>query len=162
METEWVGYGIPLGSWLMMAGWTIGIFVLGWWFFMPNPMAKDRKDRKRSRNPTVRSLLHLGLRHRQRVRSRARRGTQRQRCWAVRFNPLVGHFHRVGAGLALRRALGTYSEAFIGLEVGVVLSHRILAEITLALLVELSADLPESLDSFEQRRRVLVGTLQRP
>jgi hypothetical protein len=30
-----------------MALWTIGIFVLGWWFFMPNPMAKDRKDRNK-------------------------------------------------------------------------------------------------------------------
>ena len=53
-------------------------------------------------------------------------------------------------------------ETFIGLEVGVVLSHRVLADITLALLIELSADLLESLDSFEQGRRVLVGTFQRP
>jgi len=30
-----------------MAVLTIGIFVLGWWFFMPNPMAKDRKDRNK-------------------------------------------------------------------------------------------------------------------
>jgi hypothetical protein len=46
---EWVGFGMAsLGSWLMVAGWTIGIFVLGWWFFMPNPMAKDsRKDKKK-------------------------------------------------------------------------------------------------------------------
>ena len=34
-------------SWVIMAVWTIGIFVLGWWFFMPNPMAKDRKDRNK-------------------------------------------------------------------------------------------------------------------
>ena len=48
METGWVSYGMPsLGSWLMIAGWTIGIAVLGWWFFMPNPMAKDRKDRNK-------------------------------------------------------------------------------------------------------------------
>jgi len=47
METEWVGYGMSLGSWLMIAGWTIGIFVLGWWFFMPNPMAKDKKNKKK-------------------------------------------------------------------------------------------------------------------
>ena len=58
--------------------------------------------------------------------------------------------------------LAPIHEAFIGLEVGVVLGHRILAEIALALLVEPSADLPESLDRFEQRRRVLVGALQRP
>jgi hypothetical protein len=31
-----------------MAGWTIGLIVLGWWFFMPNPMAKDsRKNKKK-------------------------------------------------------------------------------------------------------------------
>jgi len=53
-------------------------------------------------------------------------------------------------------------EAFIGLEVGIVLGHRILAEITLALLVEPPADLPESLDSFDQRDRVLVGTPKDP
>ena len=58
--------------------------------------------------------------------------------------------------------LARIHEAFIDLEVGVVLSHRILTEITLALLIGLSADLLESLDSFEQRRRVLVGTFQRP
>jgi hypothetical protein len=48
METGWVSFGMPpLGSLLMIAGWTIGIIVLGWWFFMPNPMAKDRKDRNK-------------------------------------------------------------------------------------------------------------------
>jgi hypothetical protein len=30
-----------------MAGWTIGLVVLGWWFFMPNPMAKDKKNKKK-------------------------------------------------------------------------------------------------------------------
>ena len=58
--------------------------------------------------------------------------------------------------------LAPIHEAFIGLEVGVVLGHRILAGIALALLVKPPADLPESLDRFEQRRRVLVGTLQGP
>ena len=48
METEWVGFGMAgLGSWLMIAGWTIGIAILAWWFYMPNPMAKDRKDKKK-------------------------------------------------------------------------------------------------------------------
>jgi len=48
METEWVGYGLAgLGSWLIIAAWTIGLIVLGWWFFMPNPMAKDKKDKKK-------------------------------------------------------------------------------------------------------------------
>ena len=47
-ETGWLSFGMPgLGSWVIMAVWTIGIFVLGWWFFMPNPMAKDRKDRNK-------------------------------------------------------------------------------------------------------------------
>ena len=48
METEWVGFGMAgLGSWLMIAGWTIGIAILAWWFYMPNPMAKYRKDKKK-------------------------------------------------------------------------------------------------------------------
>jgi hypothetical protein len=47
METEWVGYGISLGGWLIMAGMAIGVFVLGWWFYMPNPMDKDKKNRKK-------------------------------------------------------------------------------------------------------------------
>lgn len=47
MKTEWVGFGISLGGWLIMAGMAIGVFVLGWWFYMPNPMAKDRKDRNK-------------------------------------------------------------------------------------------------------------------
>ena len=37
----------PLGSWIIMAGWTIGLVVLGWWFFMPNPMANDKKNKKK-------------------------------------------------------------------------------------------------------------------
>lgn len=37
-----------LWSWVIMAGWTIGLGVLGWWFFMPNPMAKDKKPKKKS------------------------------------------------------------------------------------------------------------------
>jgi len=48
METGWVGFGLPsLGSWLIMAGMAIGVFVLGWWFYMPNPMDKDRKDKNK-------------------------------------------------------------------------------------------------------------------
>ncbi|HSQ91289.1 MAG TPA: hypothetical protein VLM19_03845 [Nitrospiraceae bacterium] len=34
-------------SWVIMAVWTIAIFVLGWWFYMPNPMAKDGKPKKK-------------------------------------------------------------------------------------------------------------------
>jgi hypothetical protein len=50
MATEWVGFGwAGLGSWLIMGGWTIGLAILAWWFFMPNPMAKDgKKDKKKS------------------------------------------------------------------------------------------------------------------
>ncbi len=45
---EWVGFGMAgLGSWLIIAGMTIGVFVLGWWFYMPNPMAKDGKKEKK-------------------------------------------------------------------------------------------------------------------
>jgi hypothetical protein len=58
--------------------------------------------------------------------------------------------------------LARIHEAFIDLEVGVVLSHRILAEIALALFMKPLADLPERLDRFEQRFCVLVVTLQRP
>ncbi len=47
METGWVGFGMSLGSWLILAGMVICIFILGWWFFMPNPMAQDRKDRNK-------------------------------------------------------------------------------------------------------------------
>ncbi|MDZ4856368.1 MAG: hypothetical protein SGJ26_16190 [Nitrospirota bacterium] len=36
-----------IGSWLIMGGWTIGLAILAWWFFMPNPMAKDRKPKKK-------------------------------------------------------------------------------------------------------------------
>ena len=60
------------------------------------------------------------------------------------------------------KLLARIHEAFIDIEVGVVLSHRILAEIALVLLMKPLADLPERLDRFEQRFCVLVGTLQRP
>ena len=36
-----------LGSWLIMAGWSIGLALLAWWFFMPNPMDRDRKHKKK-------------------------------------------------------------------------------------------------------------------
>jgi hypothetical protein len=36
-----------LGSWLIMAGWSIGLAILAWWFFMPNPMDRDRKHKKK-------------------------------------------------------------------------------------------------------------------
>ena len=40
-------------SWVIMAGWTIGIFDTRLVVFMPNPMAKDRRGlRIRSRNLT--------------------------------------------------------------------------------------------------------------
>jgi hypothetical protein len=46
---DWVGFGLPpLGSLIIIAGMTIGVFVLGWWFYMPNPMDKDKKNRKKS------------------------------------------------------------------------------------------------------------------
>jgi hypothetical protein len=45
---DWVGFGLPpLGSLIIIAGMTIGVFVLGWWFYMPNPMDKDKKNRKK-------------------------------------------------------------------------------------------------------------------
>jgi heme/copper-type cytochrome/quinol oxidase subunit 1 len=45
---DWVGFGLPpLGSLIIVAGMTIGVFVLGWWFYMPNPMDKDKKNRKK-------------------------------------------------------------------------------------------------------------------
>ena len=56
--------------------------------------------------------------------------------------------------------LALIHEAFIGLEVGVVLGHRILAEIAPALFIKPPTNLSEGSDSFEQRRRVLVGALQ--
>ncbi|MEO8340637.1 MAG: hypothetical protein ABI604_13125 [Nitrospirota bacterium] len=49
METEWVSFGMAgLWSWVIMIAWTIGIAVLAWWFFMPNPMDRDRKPKKKS------------------------------------------------------------------------------------------------------------------
>ena len=36
-----------LWSWVIMAGWTIGIAILAWWFYLPNPMGKDRKTKKK-------------------------------------------------------------------------------------------------------------------
>jgi hypothetical protein len=49
MGTEWVSFGwAGIGSWLMIAGWTIGLAILAWWFFMPNPMDRDRKSKKKS------------------------------------------------------------------------------------------------------------------
>jgi heme/copper-type cytochrome/quinol oxidase subunit 1 len=45
---DWVGFGLPpIGSLIIIAGMTIGVFVLGWWFYMPNPMDKDKKNRKK-------------------------------------------------------------------------------------------------------------------
>ncbi|MGH7215846.1 MAG: hypothetical protein ACREIG_01265 [Nitrospiraceae bacterium] len=35
-------------SWVIMAAWTIGLFVLAWWFYMPNPMDRDKKSKKKS------------------------------------------------------------------------------------------------------------------
>src|SRR5512141_769520 len=58
--------------------------------------------------------------------------------------------------------LGCFHEAFVALEIGVIFRHRIRTEIALALLVKPPTDLSEGLDCFEQRRCVLVGTLQRP
>ena len=42
---------IQIGSWLIMAGMTIGVFVLGWWFFLENPMAKDKKNKENKKRP---------------------------------------------------------------------------------------------------------------
>jgi hypothetical protein len=36
-----------LWSWVIMAGWTIVIGILAWWFYMPNPMDRDRKRPKK-------------------------------------------------------------------------------------------------------------------
>jgi hypothetical protein len=44
---DWVGFGLPpLGSLIIIVVMTIGVFVLGWWFYMPNPMAKDKGKKK--------------------------------------------------------------------------------------------------------------------
>ena len=37
-----------LWSWVIMAGWTIGLGVLAWWFFMPIPMDRDKKPKKKA------------------------------------------------------------------------------------------------------------------
>ncbi len=37
-----------LWSWVIMGGWTIGLGVLAWWFFMPNPMDRDKKPKKKA------------------------------------------------------------------------------------------------------------------
>ena len=37
----------PLGSLIIIAVMTIGVFVLGWWFYMPNPMNNDKKNKKK-------------------------------------------------------------------------------------------------------------------
>ena len=41
------GFWNIAGKLALMAGMAIGVSVLGWWFYMPNPMAKDRKDRNK-------------------------------------------------------------------------------------------------------------------
>jgi hypothetical protein len=44
---DWVGFGLPpLGSLIIIVVMTIGVFVLAWWFYMPNPMAKDKGKKK--------------------------------------------------------------------------------------------------------------------
>jgi hypothetical protein len=50
MDAGWETFGMAgLGSWLIIGAWTIGIGVLAWWFFMPNPMARDgKRDKKKS------------------------------------------------------------------------------------------------------------------
>jgi hypothetical protein len=50
MDAGWETFGMAgLGSWIIIAAWTIGIGVLAWWFFMPNPMARDgKRDKKKS------------------------------------------------------------------------------------------------------------------
>jgi Tfp pilus assembly protein PilO len=45
---DWVGFGLPpLGSVIIIVVMTIGVFVLGWWFYLPNPMAKDKGKKKK-------------------------------------------------------------------------------------------------------------------
>jgi hypothetical protein len=48
MDAGWESFGMAgLGSWLIIAVWTIGIGFLAWWFFMPNPMDRDRKPKRK-------------------------------------------------------------------------------------------------------------------
>jgi hypothetical protein len=58
--------------------------------------------------------------------------------------------------------LASIHQTFIGLKIGGIFRHRILAEIALALLVKPPADLAESFNRFEQRLRIPKGSLQRP
>ena len=45
---DWVGFGLPpLGSVIIIVVMTIGVFVLGWWFYIPNPMDRDGKKEKK-------------------------------------------------------------------------------------------------------------------
>ena len=45
---EWSGFGMAgIWRWLIMIGWTVGLAILAWWFFMPNPMDRDKKSKKR-------------------------------------------------------------------------------------------------------------------
>lgn len=49
METGWESFSMAgIWSWIIMVGWTIGLAILAWWFFMPNPMDRDKKHRKKS------------------------------------------------------------------------------------------------------------------
>jgi hypothetical protein len=49
METGWASFGMAgIWSWVIMVGWTIGLFALAWWFYMPNPMDRDKKSKKKS------------------------------------------------------------------------------------------------------------------
>ena len=47
--TKWAGpeFGLlQIGSWIIIIGIWLGIAYFGWKFFMENPMAKNKKDRK--------------------------------------------------------------------------------------------------------------------
>jgi hypothetical protein len=49
METGWDSFGIAgIWSWVIMVVWTVGLFALAWWFYMPNPMDRDKKSKKKS------------------------------------------------------------------------------------------------------------------
>ena len=67
METEWVGFGISLGGWLIMAGMAGDrcIRYSAGGFTCQTRWLKTGRTGIKSPNPTVSILLHLGLRHRQ-------------------------------------------------------------------------------------------------
>ena len=74
-------------------------------------------------------------------------GAQRQRRWPIHSTLRLGLFTAYALVERHPKLLTLIHEAFVGLEIGVIFCHRILAEIALALLVKPSTDLLQRLDS---------------